>query len=95
MQTSVKVCCATSPRPWWPVFGLVQFPAASMEAARGDRAGFETTAATLTHTSYVLAKNPQVQDKLYEQIVDRLEQFVIVDPQLVPTPKTRADCFAS
>jgi len=46
-------------------------------------AGFETTAATLTHTSYVLAKNPQVQDKLYEQIVDRLEQFGEVGHEMI------------
>lgn len=32
--------------------------------------GFETTASTLTYTTYLLATHPQVQDRLYQEVCD-------------------------
>jgi cytochrome P450 family 3 subfamily A len=39
-------------------------------------AGFDTTATTLTNTCFQLARNPDVQEKLYESIVGKLEEYV-------------------
>jgi thromboxane-A synthase len=39
-------------------------------------AGFETTATTLSVASYLLAKHPEVQEKLHDLIVDKVEQYV-------------------
>ena len=36
-------------------------------------AGFETTASTITHCAYELAKNPDVQERLKEEIVQAIE----------------------
>ena len=39
-------------------------------------AGFDTTATTLANSAYLLAKNPDVQDKLYDQVVEKIKQPV-------------------
>lgn len=39
-------------------------------------AGFDTTATTLTNTCFQLARNPDVQEKLYESIAAKMEEYV-------------------
>ena len=39
-------------------------------------AGFDTTATTLTNTIFLLSRNSEVQDKLYEEIMRKHEDFV-------------------
>lgn len=39
-------------------------------------AGFETTASTLSHTFFQLAKNPKIQEKIYDEIQNKLEHHV-------------------
>ncbi len=41
-------------------------------------AGFDTTATTLTSTCFQLARNPDVQEKLYESIVTKMADYVSV-----------------
>ncbi|KAJ6217222.1 hypothetical protein RDWZM_008379 [Blomia tropicalis] len=36
-------------------------------------AGFETTASTITHSLFELAKNPETQDRLYQELNDALD----------------------
>jgi cytochrome P450 family 3 subfamily A len=40
-------------------------------------AGFDTTATTLTSTCFQLARNPDVQEKLYQSIVAKMKDYVI------------------
>ena len=40
-------------------------------------AGFDTTGTTLTNAIYLLTKNPDVQDRLYREIQERLEIHVL------------------
>ncbi|XP_046449635.1 cytochrome P450 3A14-like [Daphnia pulex] len=46
-------------------------------------AGFDTTATTLTSICYQLAKNPDVQEKLYESIVAKMEDYEDVCHEMV------------
>ena len=42
-------------------------------------AGYETTANTLSYTSYLLALNPHVQEKLQEEIDSFFEENPVID----------------
>ena len=39
-------------------------------------AGFDTTATTLTSTCFQLARNSDVQEKLYESIATKMAEYV-------------------
>ncbi len=39
-------------------------------------AGFDTTATTLTNTCFQLARSPDIQEKLHEAIMAKLEDYV-------------------
>lgn len=41
-------------------------------------AGYDTIATTLTNTAFLLARNPDVQEKLYQQLTRKLKKYVIV-----------------
>jgi cytochrome P450 len=36
-------------------------------------AGFETTASTLGHLMYLLAKNPDIQDRVFDEVCQKVE----------------------
>nr|QST15044.1 CYP360A4 protein [Diaphanosoma celebensis] len=46
-------------------------------------AGFDTTATTLTIATYLLAKNPHVQQKLYKEIMNKVEQCGDVSHEMI------------
>ncbi|XP_046636783.1 cytochrome P450 3A14-like isoform X1 [Daphnia pulicaria] len=46
-------------------------------------AGFDTTATTLTSTCFQLAKNPDVQEKLYESIMTEMQDYDEVSHEMV------------
>lgn len=39
-------------------------------------AGFDTTATTLTNSAFLLARNPDVQDRLFKEIMEKHAKFV-------------------
>ena len=39
-------------------------------------AGYDTTATTLMATTFLLARNQDVQDKLYDAVIEKLQNFV-------------------
>ena len=39
-------------------------------------AGFDTTATTLTSCCFELARHPEIQEMLYDQIMDKIEKYV-------------------
>nr|CAH0107693.1 unnamed protein product [Daphnia galeata] len=46
-------------------------------------AGFDTTASTLTNSIFQLARNPHVQEKLYDEINSRIEEFGQVSHEMI------------
>jgi cytochrome P450 family 3 subfamily A len=42
-------------------------------------AGFDTTATTLTNICFQLARNQNIQEKLYESIVTKMEDYVSLE----------------
>ncbi|XP_046646974.1 cytochrome P450 3A24-like [Daphnia pulicaria] len=46
-------------------------------------AGFDTTATTLTNSAFLLARNPEVQERLYDEVVRKHEQFSEVNHEMI------------
>lgn len=49
-------------------------------------AGFDTTATTLTNIVFLLALNPEVQSRLYDEIAKKMEFYVILNRQHSQVP---------
>jgi len=45
--------------------------------------GYETTAQTMSYIAYELAMHPDIQDKIYENVVDKLEEFGQVSHDMI------------
>ena len=39
-------------------------------------AGFDTTANTLTSSCFVLARQPEIQEKIYDLVMEKIDQYV-------------------
>jgi len=46
-------------------------------------AGFDTTANTLTASCYILARHPEIQEKIYDLIMDKIDQYGDVCHELI------------